>query len=335
MSVAGSGNSTLTVTTASTTPTGTYTLTITGMSGSLTHSTTVNLVVNAPPDFSISASPSSQTVTQGNSTTYTTTISALNGFTGTVSFSVSGLPTGATGSFNPTSVAGSGNSTLTVMTASTTPAGTYTLTITGISGSLTHSTPVSFVVNTATGGLPSRWTDLDIGSPALAGSTTYNSGTFTVKGGGADIWRSSDQFNYAYKSSSGNVTITARVASEHNTNGWAKAGVMIRDTTAANSAYAFAIVSPSNGVAFQYRPSTGAWVAQSDQINGVTPPYWVRLVRSGSTFTAYSSPDGVTWTQIGNSVTVTLGTSPNEGLAVTSHNNTALNTSTFDNVTMP
>src|SRR5215472_14825799 len=83
------------------------------------------------PDFSISASPASQTVTAGGSGSYTTTISALSGFAGTVNLSISGLPGGATASFNPASVAGAGNSTLSVATSSTTPAGNYTLTITG------------------------------------------------------------------------------------------------------------------------------------------------------------------------------------------------------------
>jgi polygalacturonase len=146
-SVAGSGSSTLSVTTATSTPAGTYTLTITGTSGSLTHSTTVTLVVNGPtPDFTVSASPSSQTVTHGSSTTYTVTVGALNGFTGSVSLSVSGLPNQATGSFNPSSVAGSGNSTLTVQTRNKTHIGTSTLTITGTSGTLTHSTTVTLVV---------------------------------------------------------------------------------------------------------------------------------------------------------------------------------------------
>jgi polygalacturonase len=178
-SVAGSGNSTLSVSTSSTTPTGTYTMTITGTSGSLTHSTTVTLVVNAvpTPDFSISATPSSQTVTQGNGTSYTTTVGAIGGFTGTVSLSVSGLPTGATGSFNPTSVATSGNSTLTVSTVSTTPAGTYTLTITGTSGSLTHSATVTLVVNAAVTG------DFTIAATPASLTVTeggVSSGTYTT-----------------------------------------------------------------------------------------------------------------------------------------------------------
>lgn len=98
------------------------------------------------PDFSISDSPSSQGVNAGNNTTYTTTISGINGFSGSVSLSVSGLPSGANGNFNPASVTGSGNSTLSVTTSTGTPAGTYTLTVTGTSGSLSHSDTVTLTV---------------------------------------------------------------------------------------------------------------------------------------------------------------------------------------------
>jgi len=145
-SVTGAGSSTLTVATTTGTAPGTYTLTVTGASGSLTHSATVSLVVTAPPDFSLSASPASQTVTAGNGTSYTATVSALNGFSGSVSFSVSGLPSGASGSFNPASVAGAGSSTLTVTTTAGTAAGSYPVTITGTSGSLSHNAAVTLVV---------------------------------------------------------------------------------------------------------------------------------------------------------------------------------------------
>jgi uncharacterized membrane protein len=148
-SVAGSGSSTMAVTTNSTTPTGSYPLTITGTSGTLTHTALVTLVVTAPvaPDFSLSASPASQTVTQGSGTSYTATVTPSGGFTGTVTFSASGLPTGAAATFNPASVAGSGSSTMSVTTSSTTPTGSYALTITGTSGTLTHNTLVTLVVN--------------------------------------------------------------------------------------------------------------------------------------------------------------------------------------------
>ena len=98
------------------------------------------------PDFSISATPASQTVTVGASTSYATTVSAVNGFGATVNLSVSGLPSGAGGSFTPPSVTGSGQSTLSITTTPTILPGTYPLTITGTSGSLTHSRSVTLVV---------------------------------------------------------------------------------------------------------------------------------------------------------------------------------------------
>ena len=148
-SVAGSGSSTMSVTTSSTTPTGSYPLTITGTSGTLTHTASVTLVVNPPPNFTLSASPASQSVVQGAGTSYTVTVTPSGGFTGTVSFSSSGLPTGATATFNPTSVAGSGSSTMSVTTSSTTPTGSYPLTITGTSGTLSHTASVTLIVTAA------------------------------------------------------------------------------------------------------------------------------------------------------------------------------------------
>jgi N,N-dimethylformamidase beta subunit-like protein len=136
-------SSTFSVTTGPSTPTANYTLTLSGVSGTLTRTTTVSLVVNAP-DFTIAASPSSQTVTSGGSTNYGVTIGPTGGFTGPVSLSVSGLPGGATGSFTPNPSTAS--STLSVTTSTSTPAGTSTLTITGISGSLTHTTTVALTV---------------------------------------------------------------------------------------------------------------------------------------------------------------------------------------------
>jgi hypothetical protein len=137
------GSSTLSVTTSTSTATGTYPLTITGVSGTVTHTATVTLVVS-PPDFTLSASPASQTVTQGRSTSYTVTIGPLGGFTGQVTLTVSGLPSGANGSFSPNPATAS--SALSVTTVTSTPAGSYPLTITGVSGNLTHTTTISLTV---------------------------------------------------------------------------------------------------------------------------------------------------------------------------------------------
>jgi uncharacterized membrane protein len=146
-SITTSGSSTLTVSTSGTTPVGSYPLAITGTSGSLVHTATTTLVVNAPADFSVSAAPASQSVTQGNNTSYTVNIAASNGFAGTVGLSITGLPQGAAGSFNPSSITTSGSSTLTVSTSSTTSAGSYPLTISATSGALVHTATVTLVVN--------------------------------------------------------------------------------------------------------------------------------------------------------------------------------------------
>jgi fibronectin type 3 domain-containing protein len=99
------------------------------------------------PDFTISATPGSETVAPGGTTSYTVTVTPQNGFTGSVAFSAGSLPSGASASFNPTSVSGSGSSTLTVTTTSSTPSGSYTLTSTGTSGSLSHSASVVLTVS--------------------------------------------------------------------------------------------------------------------------------------------------------------------------------------------
>lgn len=142
-SVTGSGSSTLSVNTSSSTPAGSYTLTISATSGSLTHTAQVTLVV---ADFSISASPSSQTVNRGSKTTFTVSVTAMGPFSAAVSFTVSGLPTRTSSSFSPTSIAGSGNTTLTISTKPRTATGTYPLTIKATGGGLTHSTTVNLVI---------------------------------------------------------------------------------------------------------------------------------------------------------------------------------------------
>ena len=149
-SVTTSGSSTLTVNTSTTTPIGSFPLTITGTSGSLSRTTMVTLVV-AAPDFSVSASPSTVTVAAGASASYTVSVTPSGGFTGSVTFSVSGLPAGAGGSFNPASITTSGSSTLTVSTSTATLPGSYPLTITGTGGGLTRTTSVTLVIASPAG----------------------------------------------------------------------------------------------------------------------------------------------------------------------------------------
>jgi len=149
--------STLTLTASGTATTGTATITITGTSGSLTATTTVSLTVNsaAAPNFSVSASPTSVTVTQGSSGTSTVTITSTGGFNSATTLSASGLPSGVTAAFSTNPVTppanGSATSVLTLTASSTAAVGTATVTITGTSGSTTHSTTISLTVNSSSG----------------------------------------------------------------------------------------------------------------------------------------------------------------------------------------
>jgi uncharacterized membrane protein len=143
--IAGAGSSQLTVTTLPTAPGGTYPLTITGTAGGVTHTIAVTLVVSAR-DFALSASPSSVTISRGKSAKYTVGVSVVGGSVGNVSLAVAGLPTGATAVFSPDPVRSPGSSALTVKTTSSTRRGTYTLRITGTSGSLVHQATATLTV---------------------------------------------------------------------------------------------------------------------------------------------------------------------------------------------
>jgi subtilisin family serine protease len=142
----GTGTSQLTVTTAGSLAAGSYPLTITGRSGATTHLATVTLVVSATPGFTLAMSPSSRTVVAGQSTTYQVSVSPIGGFAGTVSLSLSGLPSAAGGSFAPASLAAPGTSTLTVRTLRQTTRGTFTIRVTGRSGTLMRQTTATLTV---------------------------------------------------------------------------------------------------------------------------------------------------------------------------------------------
>jgi hypothetical protein len=286
-------------------------------------------VVNAPAalDFTLGATTSTQTVTAGFATTFALSTTALNGATGNATLTLGSLPSGVSAWFNPSVVALGSGSMLNVNTSSAAAAGTYTLTVTGTSGTLTHSSTLSIVI-----GAPADGGNVDIGAPGLAGSGNMSAGTWTISGSGADIWGTSDQFHFDYWTLPGDGTITTRVVSVTNTSFYAKAGVMIRQSLNANSPYAFATALPSLSV-YQYRTVAGVSAASSGYYPA-TYPAWVRLVRANGNLTAWNSADGLTWRQMGNTVSVALSGAVYAGLAVSAQNNTKLNTAVFDNLSI-
>ncbi|MFC1792408.1 LamG domain-containing protein [Planctomycetota bacterium] len=165
-------------------------------------------------------------------------------------------------------------------------------------------------------------------------------GTYTMTASGADIWAvngvEADEFHFAYKMLTGAGSIVARVDSVENTNGWAKAGVMIRETLDPDSKHAFACVTPANGVASQGRSDTGAASFNTAQ-GGITAPFWVKLERSISgLFTVSHSANGSNWQPVmgATSQTISMGTNVYVGLALTSHDAALTCEAVFSNVTI-
>ena len=185
--------------------------------------------------------------------------------------------------------------------------------------------------------LPSPWLTADIGAVGVPGSATDTNGLFAVAGSGTDIWGAADAFHYVYQPASGDCSIQAEVLSVQNTAPWAKAGVMIRETTNANSIYTMAFLAPvtataTNGLAVQQRTSTGGTTSSLKNVPGLQAPYWVRLARTGNSFVGSSSADGTNWTALTTN-SLTMATNVYIGLPVCSVTNPVLNNATFNKVT--
>ncbi len=180
--------------------------------------------------------------------------------------------------------------------------------------------------------LPAGQASADIGAVTVAGAAAYADGGYSIRGAGEDIWDSADQFHYLYQQMTGDGTVIAHVKSLQYANSWSKTGVMIRETLAADSPHALALVSAAKGYAFQRRVTRGAWTDHTAGGAG-TAPGWVRLVRKGSAFTASRSADGVTWTTMGTA-TIVMGSEVYAGIAVTSHNPDLAVTAVVDKFTV-
>jgi len=174
------------------------------------------------------------------------------------------------------------------------------------------------------------------GNPAAFAETVP--GSITMSGGGTDIWNTADQFRFACKRLSGNGTLIAKVESVANTDPWAKAGVMIRESLDPGSRFAAVYATPGNGVRYQARTlnagsaTSDTAIATAEQM-ALKTPIWIKVERTGNNFNCFYSADGTKWTAMAwNPQTINMGASAYIGLAVTSHNATASATAQFSSV---
>jgi hypothetical protein len=135
----------------------------------------------------------------------------------------------------------------------------------------------------------------DVGAGTGAGS--YSSGVWTVTGSGGDIAGSSDSFHYIYAPLQGDGTVVAHIGSLTSSTGWAKSGVMMRESLDTGSPYAMMSITAGNGTNFQFRSTANATYAWSNRFAGIAAPQWVKLVREDSVITGYFSGDGLNWYQ--------------------------------------
>lgn len=175
-----------------------------------------------------------------------------------------------------------------------------------------------------------NWANRNIG--AASGSSSPESATAVrVTATGDNIWGTADAFHFVYGQLSGDFDISGRVANFDVANEWSKAGLMIRESLNANSRNVYALTSPGTGVALQARSATGGTTTRVDG-PVVAVPVWLRLVRAGSTYTAYHSLDGDNWTRI-SSQTVSMPSTVYVGVAVTSRATTSA-TAVVDNIAL-
>ena len=185
--------------------------------------------------------------------------------------------------------------------------------------------------------LPAGWTSQDIGGPTAAGSAQYDDATrtWTIRGDGTGVRERADQFHYVYKPLSGDGELVMRVVSiEPAVDEWAMAGVMIRVFLDPGSPYVIMAVTPNgpaqdHGVTYYGRAAPGG-AADHESSGAMTPPYWVKISRSGNTFAGFHSPDGVNWTEQWSDDADFVPPNTYIGMAVTSDVEGTLVTAVFD-----
>jgi outer membrane protein assembly factor BamB len=183
------------------------------------------------------------------------------------------------------------------------------------------------------GACPSAWNCADIGTVAPGpGGQSLSGGTWTIQGGGSDIFGTADNFHYIWQPLAADGSISAQVVSQTASSSWAKGGLMMRASSDPGSPYYAVFVTPGNGVAVQWRQTLAGSTGQVTTTG--TAPLYLQITRTGTTFTAATSADGVTWTPVPGSTKTMAGLSGAllRGFAVTSHNTGQLSTVVMNSV---
>lgn len=145
--------------------------------------------------------------------------------------------------------------------------------------------------------LPAGWKARNIGS--MPGNVVYSAAKkqYTMSSTSTDIWGRADQLNFVYQPVNGNVELVVQVSSMERLNGWAKAGIMIRESLSPDAKHVDMMLTSENGATLQYRAETTGSTA--DQTADASAPRWLKLSRNGNNFTGSISTDGKRWTKIG------------------------------------
>ncbi len=168
-----------------------------------------------------------------------------------------------------------------------------------------------------------------------------NEGTYAETGPAAvalsinsgDIWDTSDSCEFAWREVDGDCSITCRVASLENGMEWAKAGIMIRETTDGGARNAAFLLTPGHGVTFQHRAAPDG-VSDYQLIDGLAAPCWLKLARQGNNIYAAVSTDGLIWTPAaGSPLTIGMDSTVCIGLAASAHGGPTF-TAGFDHITV-
>ena len=179
---------------------------------------------------------------------------------------------------------------------------------------------------------PPPWQYQDLGTPGRDGSSSLAGGTLTVSGSGADIGGTQDQCHYLCQPFHENSQLIVRLIRQQKPDLEAKAGVMIRSSAAPDSPYAMVLFTAEGKLAFQRRIAAGSETL-TDLGQSANPPAWLRLLKEGDRVEGSSSVDRTNWTKIGEG-TVPLEQEWLAGLAVTAHNNSAVNMATFEDFSL-